>query len=67
MGLKICPDGQNKGFGWRSGKERGIKKREGERKVVVVEGGREKNTKMELKQRAETEREGKCTNVGIKI
>lgn len=28
MELKICPDGQNKGFGWKSGKQRGGKKEE---------------------------------------
>ena len=45
MELKICPDGQNKGFGWKSGKqrERERKKEEkGERKVVL-EGEKTRN------------------------
>lgn len=28
MELKICPDGQNKGFGWKSGKQSEGKKEE---------------------------------------
>lgn len=40
MELKICPDGQNKGFGQRSGKQREEKReRRGKEGVVVGVGG----------------------------
>lgn len=37
MELKICPDGQNKGFGWKSGKQREGEQEGSERKVVEEE------------------------------
>lgn len=47
MELKICPDGQNKGFGQKSGKQRERERpRKRERKVWWW---REKNSETEMK------------------
>lgn len=43
MELKICPDGQNKGFGQKSGKQRAREEKTQEKgkEGVVVEGEKE--------------------------
>lgn len=42
MELKICPDGQNKGFGCMSGKQERKKVERGEMKVVAERGNGER-------------------------
>lgn len=64
MELKICPDGQNKGFGCMSGKQERKKVERGEMKVVAERGNGEREKwnnrwrhKERMKRRAGEERE----------